>query len=115
MQGDEDISITYDRFIDINSEVTRELVPLIIKTNKSRSSADNIVSRSRENPHRRKSINNTVLYNDNETNQHNNTESLNKLYTAYTNIAVDTLELNIKQTEKSDLNRNYLLSCELIN
>ena len=52
----------------------------------------------------------------NETNQHNNTESRKKqLYTAYTNIAVDTLEKKIKQNENADLNRKYLLSWELIN
>ena len=31
MQGDEDTSTTYERFIDINADVTRELVPLLIK------------------------------------------------------------------------------------
>ena len=30
LQGDEDISNTYERFIDINADVTRELVPLLI-------------------------------------------------------------------------------------
>ena len=29
LQGDEYISDTYERFIDINAEVTKELVPLI--------------------------------------------------------------------------------------
>ena len=53
--------------------------------------------------------------NPNETNQHNNTESHNKLYNEYTNIAVDTLEEKIKQIENADLNRKYLLSWELIN
>ena len=31
LQGDEDISDIYERFIDLNAEVTRELVPLLIK------------------------------------------------------------------------------------
>ena len=53
--------------------------------------------------------------NPNETNQHNNTELRNKLYTAYTHISVDTLEEKIKQIENADLNRKYLLSLELIN
>ena len=51
----------------------------------------------------------------NEFNQHNNTESRNKLYTAYKYISVDTLEEKIKQIENADLNRKYLLSWELIN
>ena len=33
LQGDEDISDTYERFIYTNAEVTRELVPLLIKIN----------------------------------------------------------------------------------
>ena len=47
-QGEEDISDTYEQFIDINDEVKRNLVPLLIKTNKMCSSTENIVSRSRE-------------------------------------------------------------------
>ena len=89
MQGDEDISDTYERFIDINAEVTRELVPLLIKTNKMCPSTDNIVSRDREDT---RIANREYEDNPNEINQHNNTESRNKLYTAYTHIAFDTLE-----------------------
>ena len=67
---------------------------------------DNTISRAREDTHIE---NREYEDNPNETNQHNNTESRNKLYTAYiyiciflyiylyTNIAVDTLEENIKQ------------------
>ena len=47
LQGDEDISDTYERFIDINAEVTRELVPLLIKTKKMCPSTENTVSRAR--------------------------------------------------------------------
>ena len=50
-----------------------------------------------------------------EINQNNHTESRNKLYIAYTNCAGDILEKKIKQIEKADLNRKYLLSWELIN
>ena len=48
MQDDEDISDTYERFIDINAEVTRELVPLLIKTKKMCLATENTVSRARE-------------------------------------------------------------------
>ena len=70
LQGDEYISDTYQRFIDINAEVTRELIPLLIKTNKMCPSTDNTVSRAREDTH----IANRE-YKDNpvETNKHNNT------------------------------------------
>ena len=112
-QGNEDISDTYEsRFIDINAEVTRELVPLLIKTKKMSPSTENTVSRAREDT---RIANREYQDNPNETNQHNNTESRNKLYTAYTNIAVDTLEEKIKQIENADLNRKYILSWELIN
>ena len=111
MQGDEEISDTYERFIDINPEVTRELVPLLIKTNKILSSIDNTVSRAREDT---SIANREYEDNPNETNQLNNTESRNKIYTAYTNIAVDIIEEKIKQIENADLNRKYLLNCELI-
>ena len=47
LKGDEEISDTYERFIDINAEVTRKLVPILIKTNKMCSSTDNTVSRAR--------------------------------------------------------------------
>ena len=47
-QGEEDILDTYEQFIDINDEVTRNLVPLLIKTNKMCSSTENTVSRFRE-------------------------------------------------------------------
>ena len=110
MQGDEDISDTYERFIDINAEVTRELVPLLIKTKKMCPSTENTVSRAREDT---RIANREYEDNPNEINQHNNTESCNKLYTAYTHIAVDTLL--IKQIENADLNRKYILSWELIN
>ena len=73
---------------------------------------DNTISRAREDTH---IANREYEDNPNETNQHNNTESRNKLYKAYTNIAVDTLEENIKQIENTDLSRKYLLSWELIN
>ena len=75
-------------------------------------STENTISRSIEDTY----IGN-IEYEDNlnETNQHNNTEFRNKLYTAYTHIAVNTLEEKIKQIEKTDLNRTYLLSWELIN
>ena len=112
LQGDEDISDTYERFIDINAEVTRELVPLLIKTKKMCPSIENTVSRAREDT---RIVNREYEDNPNETNQHNNTESRNKLYTAYTHIVVDTLEEKIKQIENGDLNRKYLLSWELIN
>ena len=112
MQGDEDISDLYKRFIDINPEVTRELVPLLIKTNKMCPSTDNTVSRTREGT---RISNREYEDNPNETNQHKNTESRNKLYTAYTHIAVDTLEEKIKQFEIADLNRKYIFSWELIN
>ena len=107
MQGDEEISDTYERFIDINDEVTRELVPLLIKTKKMCPSTDNTVSRAREDT---RIENREYEDNSNETNQHNNTESRNKLYTSYTHIAVDILEEKIKQIENADLNRKYLLS-----
>ena len=51
----------------------------------------------------------------NDTNQHNHTESRKKLYTAYKNIAICTLEEKIEQIENADINKRYLLSCELIN
>ena len=51
----------------------------------------------------------------NDTNQHNNTESRNKLYSAYKNIAICTLEEKIEQIENADINISYLLSWELIN
>ena len=94
LQGDEDISDTYERFIDINAEVTRELVPLLIKTKKMCLSIENTVSRAKEDT---RIANREYEDNPNEINQHNNTESRNKLYTAYTHIAVDTLEEKIKQ------------------
>ena len=112
LQGDEDISDTYERFIDINAEVTRELVPLLIKTKKMCTSTENTVSRAREDT---RIANREYEDNQNKTNQHNNTESRNKLYTAYTHIAVDTLEEKIKKIENADLNRKHLLSWELIN
>ena len=103
---------THKRFIDINAEVTRELVPLLIKTKTMCPSTEYNVSRAREDT----CIENREYEdNPNEINQHNNTESRNKLYTAYTHIAVDTLEEKIKQIENADLNRKYLLSWELIN
>ena len=112
LQGDEDISDTYERFIDIIAEVTRELVPLLIKTNKMCPSTENTVSRAREDT---RISNREYEDNPDNTNQHNNTESRNKLYTAYTHIAVDTLEEKIKQIENADINRKFLLSWELIN
>ena len=112
LQGDEDISDTYERFVDINAEVTRELVPLLIKTNKMCPSTENTISRAIEDT---RIANIEYEDNPNETNQYNNTESRNKLYTAYTHIAVDTLEEKINQIENADLNRKYLLSWELIN
>ena len=105
MQGDEEISDTYERYIDINTEVIRVLVPLLIKTNKMCPSTENTVSRAREYT---RITNREYQDNPNETNQYNNTESHNKLYTAYTHIAVDTLEENIKQIENADLHRKYL-------
>ena len=107
LQSDEDISDTYERFIDINAEVTKELVPLLIKTKKMCPSTENTVSRAREDT---RIENREYEENPNETNQHNNTESRNKLYTVYTHIAVDTLEEKMKQIENGDLNRKYLLS-----
>ena len=93
MQGDDDISDIYERFIDINAEVTRELVPFLIKINKMYPSTDNTVSKAREDTRTA-----NIMYEDNpnDTNQHNITESRNKLYTAYTNIAVDTIEEQIQ-------------------
>ena len=88
-QGDEDISDTYERFIDINAEVTKELVPLLIKTKKMCPSTENTVSRAREDT---RIANRDYEDNPNKTNQHNNNESRNKLYTAYTHIAFDTLD-----------------------
>ena len=75
-------------------------------------STENTVSRAREDT---RIANREYEDNPHEINQHNNTELRNKLYTAYTNIAVDTLEEKIKQIENVDLNRKYLLSWELIN
>ena len=75
-------------------------------------STDNTFSRASEDT---RIANRMYEDNPNDTNQHNNTESRNKLYTAYTHIAVDTLEENIKKIENADLNRKYLLSWELIN
>ena len=112
LQGDEYISDIYERFIDINAEVTRELVPLLSKTKKRCSFTENTVSRAREDT---RIANREYEDNPNEISQHNNTESRNKLYIAYTHIAVDTLEEKIKQIEKADLNRKYLLRWELIN
>ena len=57
-------------------------------------STENTVSRSREDT---RIANREYEDNPNETNQHNNTESRNKLYTAYTHIAVDTIEENINK------------------
>ena len=111
LQGDEDISDTYERIIDINAEVTRELVPFLIKTKKMYPSTENTVSKAREDTR----IANREYEDNPKINQHNNTESRNKLYTAYTHIAVDTLEEKIKQIENADLNRKYILSWELIN
>ena len=51
-------------------------------------STDNTLSRAIEDT---RIANRECEYNPNETNQNNNTESRNKLYTAYTNNAVDTL------------------------
>ena len=65
-------------------------------------STENTVSRAREYT---RITNREYEENPNETNQYNNTESRNKLYTAYTHIAVDTLEEKIKKIENSDLNR----------
>ena len=47
-----------------------------------------------------------LVYEDNinDTNQHNNTESRKKLYTAYKNIAIGTLEEKIEQIENADIN-----------
>ena len=112
LQGDEDILDTYERFIDINAEVTRELVPLLIKTKKMCPSTENTVSIAREDT---RIANREYEDNPNEINQHNNTESRNKLYTAYTHIAFYTLEEKIKQIENANLNIKYLLSWELIN
>ena len=80
--------------------------------NKLCTSTDNTVSRAREET---RILNREYEDNSNENNQHNNTETRNKLYTEYTNIAVYTLEEKIKQIEKADLNRKYLLRWELIN
>ena len=93
MQGDENNSDTYERFIDINAEVTRELVSLLIKTKTMCPYTENTVSIAIEDT---RIANREYEDNPNETNQHNNTESRNKLYTAYTHIAVDTLEEKIK-------------------
>ena len=50
---------------------------------------DNTVSRAREYTH----IDNREYEdNENDTNQHNNTESCNKRYTAYTDIVIDPLD-----------------------
>ena len=57
------------------------------------SSTDDTVSRAREDNH---ISNREYEDNENKTNQHNNTVSRNKLYTAYTNSAVDNLEKKIK-------------------
>ena len=75
-------------------------------------STENTISRAREDT---RIENREYEDNPNETNQYNNTESRNKLYTSYTHIAVDTLEEKIKQIENADLNRKYILSWELIN
>ena len=112
LKCDEEISVTYEQFIVIHFEVTRELVPLLIKTKKMCPSTENTVSRAREDT---RIVNREYEDNPNENNQHNTTESRNKLYTAYTHIAVDTLEEKIKQIENADLNRKYLLIWELIN
>ena len=69
------------------------LVPLVIKTNNMCPFTDNTVSRARDYTDL---ADREYEDNVNETNQHNNTESRNKLYTAYTNIAVDILEGKIK-------------------
>ena len=58
----------------------------------------NTISRAREDTH---ISTREYEYNANETNQHNNTLSRNKLYTAYIHIAVYTLEEKIKQSENS--------------
>ena len=52
LQGDGEILDTYERFIDIHAEVTRELIPLLIKTNKMYPSTENTVSRAREDTRR---------------------------------------------------------------
>ena len=57
-------------------------------------STENTVSRAREDT---RIANREYEDTPNETNQHNNTDLRNKLYTAYTHIAVDTLEEKIKQ------------------
>ena len=85
--------------------------PSLLVLNKMCQSTDNTVSRAREYSH---IANREYEENPNKINQHNNTESRNKLYTAYTNSAIDTLE-KIKKIENADLNRKYLLSWELIN
>ena len=86
---DEDISEAYERFIKVNSEVASEIVP--IKPNKVYicTSTDETVNKARQDTHKA-----YKTYEDkvNDTNQHNNTESRNKLYIAYKNIAVGIIE-----------------------
>ena len=74
-------------------------------------STDNTVSRA----NRVHIANREIEENAIKINQYNNTESRNILYTAYTYIAVDTLEERINKIENADLNRKYILSWELIN
>ena len=82
------ICFIYERFIEVNSEVASEIVP--IKPNKVHIClfTDETVNKSRQDTHKA-----YKMYEDkvNYTNQYNNTESRKKLYTAYENIAIDTL------------------------
>ena len=108
----EDISEVYERFIKVNSEVASEIVPIKPKKVNICPSTDETVNKAREDTHKA-----CKTYEDkvNDTNQNKNTESRKKLYTAYKNIAISTLEEKVEQIENADINRRYLLSWELIN
>ena len=92
----EDISEAYERFIKVNSEVASEIVPNKPKKVHICSSTDKTVNKARQDTHKA-----CKTYEDkiNDTNQHTNTESRKKLYTAYKNIAISTLEEKIEQIE----------------
>ena len=78
----EDISEAYERLIKVNSEVASEIVPIKPKTVHICPFTDETVNKARHDTHKAcKTYEDKVNY----TNQHNNTESRKKLYTAYKN------------------------------
>ena len=82
-----DISEAYERFIKVNSEVASEIVPIKPKKVHICPSTDETVNKARRYTHKAYK---TYADKVNETNQHNNIESRNKLYTVYKKIAIGT-------------------------